>query len=207
MKTKIIAPTDGQIYETKIKVDYNIDWAKAISNWKDTWSGSNVRKVSDLYPSGNIKKDVELILVNFKAGGSWDKALAWAKEQGLELTIPRDIFALNKFDFKKELGMDYGYVVATTECTFGGYRRACDVWWFGSDRGADLGWVSNFDDSDDWFAFRKSSDPKKLSFSSDTLSLETWEIKNAQGGYDTFERVGKVWRNKTNGELKITLDK
>lgn len=40
--------------------------------------------------------------------------------------------------------------------TFEGNRQACYVWWNDSDRKANLNWVSNFDNSNDWFVFRNS---------------------------------------------------
>jgi hypothetical protein len=51
--------------------------------------------------------------------------------------------------------MDSTYVVATQECTFEGYRRACYVWWGDAERGADLSWVVYFDGPGGWFAFSR----------------------------------------------------
>jgi hypothetical protein len=61
-------------------------------------------------------------------------------------------------------GGDMGGVLYVT---FDGNHQACYVWWNGSDRKANLNWVSNFDNSNDWFLFRYS-----LHFSPDYLSGE-----------------------------------
>jgi hypothetical protein len=39
--------------------------------------------------------------------------------------------------------------------TFDGNRNACNVWWNGAKRKANLNWVKNFDNANDWFAFRR----------------------------------------------------
>ena len=38
--------------------------------------------------------------------------------------------------------------------TFDDNRQACYVWWNDSKREANLNWLSNFDNSNDWFVFR-----------------------------------------------------
>ncbi len=48
--------------------------------------------------------------------------------------------------------------------TFEGNQQACGVWWDDSERKANLNWVSNFGNANDWFAFRNS-----LHFSAPTL--------------------------------------
>lgn len=40
--------------------------------------------------------------------------------------------------------------------TFEGNRHAAYVWCDGSERKANLNWVSNFGNANDWFAFRNS---------------------------------------------------
>jgi len=40
--------------------------------------------------------------------------------------------------------------------TFEGNRNACYVWWNDSEHKANLNWVNNFDNANDWFVFRYS---------------------------------------------------
>lgn len=46
-----------------------------------------------------------------------------------------------------------GGMEGISHVTFEGNRNACYVWWNDSDRKANLNWVSNFDNSNEWFAF------------------------------------------------------
>jgi len=119
----------------------------------------NVRKIGDLYPPvSNRQEDVEFVLRSFpKGGGSWDKALAWAKPNGYKISNPREAFAVaEQHDLRKLLDRNWLYLVATTECSFRGYRWAVCV------RVGELchhsacryGLVS-FGQDEDWFLFRK----------------------------------------------------
>lgn len=53
--------------------------------------------------------------------------------------------------------------------TFEGNRNACNVWWNRSKRKANLNWVENYGNSNDWFAFLRycllSPAPAGVSFS------------------------------------------
>ena len=119
----------------------------------------NVRTVADLYPpTGTEEIEEDLIMINYPRGdGNWDKALAWAQGAGLKNTVPREVFAIGKQHPKlhEQLGVNPMYAVATTECAFGGDRRACCVWWNDAEREARLYWLSLFDDAFDGFVFRK----------------------------------------------------
>ena len=121
----------------------------------------NVRKVGHLYAPVETDAEVqEHILINSSAGdGSWDKALALGAELRLKCTVPREVFADGEQCpyLHRILGVNSMYVVATTECSFGGVQQACFVWWFDSEREAGLRHVEDFGNANDWFAFRKSS--------------------------------------------------
>lgn len=154
MKTK----EKVRIHDLTATVDYSIEWHIAIDKVGNTPQNYDVRKTGGLYPKSSGTKEVEFTLVNFPSGTDWENALAYAKENNLHVTVPREVFSIGEQfpKLNKELGMDWMYAVATTECIFGGRQRACCVWWVGAGRGADLHWVSNFVDSGDWFLFRKS---------------------------------------------------
>lgn len=158
----ITAPPGARIHLlTGVEVTLDRDWQEAVNvAGPNTPADYDVRKVGDLYPpTGKGKVVSDYILLNFPKGDGWDAALAWAKEQKLENTTPREVFAVGEHhpNLHKVLGQNPAYVVATTKCAFEGYQRACCVWWRDARRVADLLWVCDFGSSDDWFLFRKPS--------------------------------------------------
>jgi hypothetical protein len=157
----IVAPTGGRIVTVSVKVQLDREWQEAINAaGPNTPDNYNVRKVGDLYPptGTGVVDNEELILLNYiDGGGSWGKALAWADAVRLRRTDPRRVFAIGEGHpkFHHDVGINPTYVVATEECTFGGNRRTCHVWWNDSERGAYLNDVRSYGGSSDWFAFRK----------------------------------------------------
>lgn len=158
---KTLTPPDGaRLHTVRVKVKLDCPWQEAIDiAGPNTPADYNVRKVADLYPpTGTEEVEEDIILLNFPQGdGNWDKALAWARGAGLKNTVPREVFPIGKQHpkLRTTLGVNPMYVVATTACIFGGNRYACYVWLGGSEREARLHWLSFFDDSGVWFAFRK----------------------------------------------------
>lgn len=159
--TALTPPPGVRLHTVRIRFKPDREWQESINAaGPNTPSDYNVRKVGDQYPpTGTEEIEEDLILLNFPNGDGFDAALAWAKSKQLENTVPREVFAIGEQHPKlhEELGQNPMYVAATKECTFGGDRGACCVWWDGSERGVDLDWVSGFDNSSDWFAFRKSA--------------------------------------------------
>lgn len=157
----VMSTQDPRIHIVRVKVKLDRPWQEAVNAaGPNTPNNYNVRKVGDLYlPTGTDEVEEELIMVNYPKGDGYDKALAWAKTQGLENTVPREVFAIGEQhpNLHIELGVNPMYAVSTTECSFEGDRSACFVWWHDSAREASLHWVSSFDDSHDWFVFRKSA--------------------------------------------------
>lgn len=157
---EFVPPPGARIQIVHIRFNPKRDWHEAINaagpNTPDSY---NVRKVGDQYPPiDGEDTEGDLVLLNFPAGdGNWDKANSWAQGMGLKKTAPREVFAIGEQHptLHRQLGCNPMYVVATTECSFVGHRHACDVWWRGSEREADLDWVGGFGDSGAWFAFRK----------------------------------------------------
>ena len=164
----IIPPADARIHCLTIRVKQDIEWQKAINEGApQTPKDFNVRKVGDLYPPmGKGFSKEEIILLNYPNGdGSWEKALAWAEDMGLEKTDPRQVFSIGKkFPNLHQTLFDgeLMYVVATKECVFVGSRHACSVWWGGSDRKARLHWIGHFGGAGVWFVFRKPLKPQVL---------------------------------------------
>lgn len=158
--TTITPPEGARIHIVRVKVRLDRPWMEAVkAAGPNTPDNYNVRKVADLYPSsGTGEVEEDLVMLNYPQGdGSWDKALMWAQVANLKNTVPREAFAIGEQhpSLHSTLGVNLMYAVATTECTFGGDRQACCVWWGGSERGAYLGWISLFGSSLDWFVFRK----------------------------------------------------
>ena len=146
----------------RIRVKQNREWQEAVNlAGPNTPSHYNVRKsqVSAQYqPTANKEVEMDIVLLNYSKGdGNWDKGTAWGKEAKLNATNPREVFAIGeqKPDLHTILGQNPMYVVAPIECSFGGNRDACYVWWNDSEREASLPWVSYFNDAYDWFAFRE----------------------------------------------------
>lgn len=153
-----VAPPGCRVHTLKVKVRLDQPWGNAINAaGPNTPQGYNVRKVIDLYPpTGAGIVEQNLVLLNYVNGdGSWEKALAWAASLPLKKTAPRSVFAIGAQypNFHRDVGIDPTYVVATEECTFGGLRRACYVYWLGSDRKANLLSVDYFGLARAWFAF------------------------------------------------------
>lgn len=159
--TALTPPPGARLYTVRIRFKPDREWQESITAaGPNTPSDYNVRKVGDQYPpTGTEEIEEDLILLNFPKGDGFDAALAWAKSKQLENTVPREVFAIGEQHPKlhEELGQNPMYVAATKECTFGGHRLACYVWWYGSERKALMYWVGSFDDSYAWFAFRKSA--------------------------------------------------
>lgn len=156
--TDIEAPKGARVHILEVEVEQDREWQAAVNAaGPNTPNDYNVRKVGDLYaPVGKGKVKEKLILLNFP-NGNWDKAIAWAEAKGLKRTHPREAFAIGEQHPKlhEQLGQNPMYAVATTDCSFGGGRRACCVWWSDSERGADLRWVEFFGRAYVWFVFRK----------------------------------------------------
>lgn len=162
VKDRIIAPEGARIHILRVTVKLDEQWQEAVNAaGPNTPSDYNVRKVGGLYvPTGTGEEEQKHILLNYPNGdGSWDIALSWAESKGLKKTVPREVFAIGKQHpgLHRALGVNPMYMVATTECTFGGRRRACCVWWSDSGREADLPWVRDFGLACDWFSFREPS--------------------------------------------------
>ena len=160
--TDIVAPPGARLHTVHIRFNPKRKWKEALeAGGPNTPSNYDVRKaeVRDQYPPTSTEEiEEDLVLLNYPSGdGNWGKALAWAQSMNLQNTEPREVFAIGEQHPKldKQLGQNPMYVVATKDCSFVGYRSACGVWWDVSDRRAGLRWVSDFDDSNDWFAFRK----------------------------------------------------
>ena len=149
------------LHTVRIRFKPDREWQESINAaGPNTPSDYNVRSVGGEYPpTGTEEIEEDLILLNFPNSDGFDAALAWAKSKQLENTVPREVFAIGEQHPKlhEELGQNPMYVAATKECTFGGVRGACCVWWYDSGRGAGVSWVGQFDNSNGWFTFRKSA--------------------------------------------------
>ena len=124
----------------------------------DTLSEYDVRKVGDLYPPvSDQEEEVKFVLLNLSKGeGSWDQALAWARSHGYKITNPREAFAVaEQHDLWKLIDQNTFYLVATTECSFEGNRRAVCVRVDNLGCRAEIFELKSFGDGIDWFIFRK----------------------------------------------------
>ncbi|MCE9628823.1 MAG: hypothetical protein K8Q91_02385 [Candidatus Vogelbacteria bacterium] len=165
----IVAPEGARIVNLHCRVNHGRDWKEAISAGFLPHKRINgeVQKVGDLYlPTSTEEIQGDYIILNFLPGcGSWDRALVWAQSVGLKMTVPREVFAIGEQypGLERTLGQNPLYLVATTDCIFGGRRKACFVWWgryrffFWSigRRVVGLRPTIDFDHNCAWFLFRK----------------------------------------------------
>jgi len=175
-------------------------WEQAVSSVGDTPKNYDVWKVGDQYKLPKLGER-ELVLVN--GIKSFEEAIKYAKDNQLNLTSPYEVFAL-KINFEKEFG-NHNHIVATQECTFGGYRQACYVWWHGESRGAYLAWLGFFGHSFGWFAFSKEdnkvngngeSNEKDLDGEvNELLELVSQKIKNIRTFGNKEDYFFKGWQS------------
>ena len=155
---ELVPPSGGCLHIVRVPVILDRPWQKAINAAGPQHPEIyNVRKVGKQYPpTGKGTVETEMILMNFGPNsGSWDKAIAWANQNRLKRTNPRQVFAVSehKPQLHQEFGFDYMYVLATEECVFENDRDACGIWWSRFGREADLYWVDDCGCSNDWLAF------------------------------------------------------
>ena len=154
-------PRGARLHTVRIRFKPDREWQEAINAaGHNAPNDYNVRKVGDQYPpTGTEEIEEDLILLNFPNGNGFDKAIAWAASKQLQNTDPCEVFAIGEQHPKlyEKLRQNSMYVAATKDCTFEGDRSACCVWWSDWGRKAHLYGVEYFDNSDDWFAFRKSA--------------------------------------------------
>ena len=98
-KSELVPPAGGRVCVVRVPVQFDREWQEAINAaGPNTPDDYNVRKVGDQYPpAGNGTVETEIILMNFGSnGGSWDKAIAWANQNRLKRTNPRQVFAIGE---------------------------------------------------------------------------------------------------------------
>ncbi len=156
--SKLVPPPGARLSAVWIRFQQDRDWQEALNvGAPDTLRNNKVRYIGYLYPStGTDEIEADLIILNFPNGGSFDKALAWATSNQLEVTAAREVFAISSLHpcLNMQLQQSLMYVVATKECVFGGYRHTCSVWWIGPKLKAEFDPVIGSVDSHAWFAFR-----------------------------------------------------
>lgn len=149
-------PAGGRVHIVRATVQLDREWQEAINaGCPQTPAEYNVRKVGNLYlPTGKGVVEREYFLLNNNRSG-FDAALKWAEQYKLNVTDPREIFAVAEYkpELHRELGMSPMYLVATKECQYMGHRQACYAWWHDAKRKAYLCWVEDFNFAYDWFAF------------------------------------------------------
>jgi hypothetical protein len=114
-------------------------------------------QIVNLYPPvSEQKEEVLFVLRNSPmGGGSWDKALSWAKSNGYKVTNPREAFSvIEQHDLLKLLGHSQFYLAVTMECYSEDYRRAVSIS-VGELCQANLERIGIFDYGHVWFLFRK----------------------------------------------------
>ncbi len=155
---ELVAPDGGRIHIVRVPVNPSREWQEAINAaGPNTPSNYDVRKVADKYPSqAGAIEGKEVILINFgRTISDTQVAVDWAKQYKLRPASPRPVFAIgeHKPQLHRELGTNSMAVVSPDECTFGGGRQVCSVWWSDASRDCDLDWCAYEWLADCWFAF------------------------------------------------------
>jgi len=155
-----VGKTGGRVHLFKnVLVDYSRNHnAAAMTGGPDTGKNYDVLKAGDTYPLPLSKKVTEtFVSFNWPEGeGSYDKAVTFGVSNGLERTIPHEVFAVGEHfpNLNHELGVNPMYVAETTGCWFNDHAEACYVWWGDAKRESRLRWQSNFVHKHGWFLFR-----------------------------------------------------
>lgn len=160
----LIPPLGGHLHLLpSIKVALDQDWQVAVNvaapNTPDHYT---VRKVGNLYPpTGQGKVVSDYVAVKFSQVDSWQVALDWAKQQGLENTTPREVFAVAQqyptLRQTLEQHLCSMGLMATTSCTLNGFHHTCYVCWSGVHRHSLLPLVMCHFGDGAWFLFRMPS--------------------------------------------------
>ena len=157
----ITAPKGGKIHIVSVPVDETRAWEDAISA-ADPNSGRDrdVWKVDSQYPPVATQGPQRVVLLNFGKYMRSETILAWGKTQNLRPASPRSVFAIGEHcpNLNRDLAMDYMAVVSIVSCSFDGGQHVPLVWWFRSERKADLGWFGGEWDEGCWFAFVREED-------------------------------------------------
>jgi hypothetical protein len=149
---EITAPPGARIcIIPNVEVTLNQEWQEMVDTvYDDTLeedhnNSYNIRRVGHLYlPTGKGKVMCDYVALRFVGEEAlhddpgdadfrpgphdhFEKALAWAKKQGLENTVPREVFAISRDAVWKEDDID-SHLIATTVCVFNGEHCAlyCD---------------------------------------------------------------------------------
>lgn len=161
-RVEIVPPTNGRIYEVRVRVDYVRPWHEAVlAAGPNTPKHHDVFKVGGSYPaepkSRRSARLVKVVLANFGPGSVTQSvtALEWGRGQHLRPAISRECFAVGEHrpNLNRDLGLKYMAAVSLVTCSFEGEPRVPRVWWLGSERYSDLGWFTGDWDEFYWFAF------------------------------------------------------
>ncbi len=146
----------------RVPVTQDLDWQDAINLvGSDTPHDSPIRmvKVSALFPPASHCEDlIDIVLLNYPNGdGDWDKALAWADKASMNITNPREVFAIgtHRPSLHVFLGQDQIHVVASTEATCFDQRFIPSIWSDDLRSGASVIYPCDCKSPSIWHAFRQ----------------------------------------------------
>lgn len=159
----------GRVTFHHVRIKQDLPWIEALEkSGPDTPDYFDIRKpeIAKQYKpeKGEVIKSITLLNSFFNCG--WSEILVVAGSYKLERTLPREVFALaaqypDLYTQLSGAGLlvlkdDPIRVVATTECDFQGLTCACEVWWNGKERGADMQWIGDYKRPSHWLAFTSS---------------------------------------------------
>jgi len=131
----------------------------AMEGGPETNPDCSILRVADRYQltENKIVKET-IVLLNWAEGdGSYQKAVEWAFLNGLQKTVPKEVFSIGKQipNLNYELGLTHIYLNETTGYSFYGSPQVCFVGWYDDKRKSNIYWQEPLGISCDWFVFRK----------------------------------------------------
>ncbi len=154
---KIIAPRGARLCRVNVRIQSGQPLQKMVLEaGPDTKPDAKIYGVRDLWlPTGTKVLEEEMILLN--GIRSWNMALGWAGEWGLEPTNAYSVFGIGKkyHRFHRQVGMNPTLVISTREIFFEDECQVVGVHWNRDLRKVCLEKVTNCHLPEVWYAFQK----------------------------------------------------
>jgi hypothetical protein len=152
-------------HRLKTRVNQGEDWIESfIKAAPNTNDNNKLTDIGFLYPAASDNEEIiEHELINFyKGGGSWNKALKYAKENSYELACPREVNAVVMQNPKllkdlKMLDNDWIHIISTRDCFYKHHQNTYCVFMSRESTKATIHKISYFDNKNAWFLFRKKN--------------------------------------------------
>ncbi len=156
-RLRLATPKGAQVHFVNITYNPGCEWIEALSGTDKTKQNyPELLKVGDQFPPGEKKNISEtIVLIRYFRLSSLHVATTWAVRHGLQMTTPREVFAIGK-QFPRlnaDLDQELTCVVASQTCKYRGYGGACFCWRTCDELRMGVGHISDFDTDEHWYSF------------------------------------------------------